>query len=135
VGSSEALRGLPTSNALLAQELPGLLLAQSRSFVTSLKVEFSEGVPASKVSSTQRRTACAATGPGAPARQPPVSAAQGKESTSLLDEWKGKKVATESALGLLQTYKDLGDSKAEVRFAGASPRPAAMALYASVHTR
>lgn len=43
---------------------------------------------------------------------------QNKESTALLDEWKSKKEATEGLLKLLQSYKDLGDSKGEVRSDG-----------------
>lgn len=38
-----------------------------------------------------------------------------KEATSLVSEWKGKKAETEQTLKLLQAYKALGDSKAEVR--------------------
>ncbi|KXZ54748.1 hypothetical protein GPECTOR_4g818 [Gonium pectorale] len=75
------------------QELP-LLLAQARQYVTPLKVEFSEGVAAPK----------------------------NKETTALLDEWKGKKEATEGILKLLQSYKDLGDSKNEPLLKFHNPR-------------
>ncbi|PNW81045.1 hypothetical protein CHLRE_07g340350v5 [Chlamydomonas reinhardtii] len=76
------------------QELPSLLLAQARTYVTALKVEFSEGVAAPK----------------------------NKESTALLDEWKSKKEATEGLLKLLQSYKDLGDSKGEPLLKFHNPR-------------
>ncbi|GLC34318.1 hypothetical protein PLESTB_000742700 [Pleodorina starrii] len=76
------------------QELPSLLLAQARQYVTPLRVEFSEGLVAAK----------------------------NKESTSLLDEWKGKKEATEGILKLLQTYKDLGDGKSEPLLKFHNPR-------------
>ena len=46
-----------------------------------------------------------------------VCAVQGKEA-SLVDEWKSKKASTEQLMQLLQTYKDLGDNKAEVRTRG-----------------
>lgn len=39
---------------------------------------------------------------------------QGSKEASVVDEWKSKKATTEQLMQLLQTYKDLGDSKAEV---------------------
>ncbi|GIL91596.1 hypothetical protein Vretimale_9636 [Volvox reticuliferus] len=75
------------------QELP-LLLAQARQYVTPLRVEFSEGLIAPK----------------------------NKESTALVEEWKSKKEATEGILKLLQSYKDLGDSKSEPLLKFHNPR-------------
>ncbi|KAG2491937.1 hypothetical protein HYH03_009670 [Edaphochlamys debaryana] len=75
------------------QELP-LLLAQARTYVTPLKVEFSEG----------------------------ISGPKNKESSGLLEEWKGKKEATEGIIKLLQSYKDLGDSKSEPLLKFHNPR-------------
>lgn len=40
---------------------------------------------------------------------------QSSSSASCVDEWQSKKGSTEQLMSLLQTYKDLGDSKAEVR--------------------
>ncbi|GFR50416.1 hypothetical protein Agub_g12633 [Astrephomene gubernaculifera] len=76
------------------QELPSLLLAQARQYVTPLRVEFSEGVATPK----------------------------NKESSSLLEEWKGKKEATEGALKLMQAYKDVGDNKSEPLLKFHNPR-------------
>ncbi|EFJ47258.1 mitochondrial F1F0 ATP synthase associated protein [Volvox carteri f. nagariensis] len=76
------------------QELPSLLLAQARQYVTPLRVEFSEGLAATK----------------------------NKESTALVEEWKSKKEATEGILKLLQSYKDLGDSKGEPLLKFHNPR-------------
>ncbi|PNH08830.1 hypothetical protein TSOC_004580 [Tetrabaena socialis] len=70
------------------------LCSAARQYVTALRVEFSEGVVAPKK----------------------------KEATALLDEWKGKKNATEGILKLLQAYKDLGDTKSEPLLKFHNPR-------------
>jgi uncharacterized protein YjiS (DUF1127 family) len=38
-----------------------------------------------------------------------------KDAASILDSWKSQKNSTEQLMRLLQTYKDLGDSKSEVK--------------------
>lgn len=38
-----------------------------------------------------------------------------KDAPSTLEDWSAKKAGTQDLLKLLQTYKDLGDSKNEVR--------------------
>ncbi len=38
-----------------------------------------------------------------------------KDAPSSIDDWKAKKAGTEQLMKLLQTYKDIGDSKGEVR--------------------
>jgi hypothetical protein len=38
-----------------------------------------------------------------------------KDAASILDGWKSQKNSTEQLMRLLQTYKDLGDSKSEVK--------------------
>lgn len=43
-----------------------------------------------------------------------VAPQSAKDAPSSLDDWMSKKAGTESLLKLLQTYKDLGDSKSEV---------------------
>lgn len=38
-----------------------------------------------------------------------------RDAPSIIEDWSSKKAGTEQLLKLLQTYKDLGDAKSEVR--------------------
>ena len=126
-----ALLHTRTPSVCCAQDLPALLVAQTRQYVAPMRLDFTDEVTSAKVRcgsvyvcicgrstapSGRRSRHCAAP---APTNAPAVCCLQSsKEATSLLDEWKSKKAGTEQALKLLQAYKDLGDSKGEVRACG-----------------
>lgn len=78
------------------QEFPAVAVAQVRSFIAVPKVSFSEDVSSLKTSS--------------------------KDVPSAMADWSSKKAGTEELLKLLQTYKDLGDSKGEPYLKFHNPR-------------
>lgn len=78
------------------QEFPAVAVAQVRSFIAVPKVSFTDDVSPLKLSA--------------------------KDVPSSLDDWSSKKAGTEELLKLLQTYKDLGDSKNEPYLKHHNPR-------------
>lgn len=78
------------------QEFPAVAIAQVRGFIAVPKISFSEDVSGLKQST--------------------------KDAPSTVEDWTSKKASTEGLLKLLQTYKDLGDSKAEPYLKYHNPR-------------
>mmetsp|Transcript_33238 Transcript_33238/g.73506 ORF Transcript_33238/g.73506 Transcript_33238/m.73506 type:complete len:629 (+) Transcript_33238:92-1978(+) len=83
-------------SAKRSQEFPAVAVAQVRQFFAVPKVDFAEDVSTLKLSA--------------------------KDAPSVLEDWSSKKAGTEDLLKLLQTYKDLGDSKNEPYLKFHNPR-------------